>query len=47
MVRWASPDLRSDRAIVVAAVKQSGEALKHASEELQSDRIEYGTDWIS
>ena len=37
-LEYVSKELRSDREIVLAAVKQNGDALKHASEELQCDR---------
>ena len=35
----ASPELRADRDIVLAAVKTSGYAMQHASSELRADRV--------
>ena len=37
-LQWASAELRSDREVVMAAVKNYGEALKYASAELRADR---------
>mgnify|MGYP002365764157 FL=1 len=37
-LEYASEDLRSDREIVLAAVKQNAEALVYASSDLRSDR---------
>ncbi len=36
--RGASEELRAEREVVLAGVKQNGEALQYASEELRADR---------
>jgi hypothetical protein len=36
--RWAAKALRSDREIVLAAVRQDGSALEYAAEALRSDQ---------
>ena len=36
-LKHASVELRADREVVVAAVKQDGDALEYASEELRAD----------
>ena len=38
VLKFASAELRADREIVLAAVKQDGWALAYASAELQADR---------
>ena len=35
-LEYASPELRADREVVLAAVDQNGDALRHASPELRA-----------
>jgi len=38
-LEYASDDLKSDRELVMKAVKKDGDALRYAAEELKCDRV--------